>query len=345
MKSLLLLSLFSLQSATFALTLGQSDTFAGEDTQDWFGGASPTVISSGGPDGSGFLRLTSTGTFGTGSHMATHNSNLWTGDYTAAGVRAIECDINNLGSTELNMRIVVWSGLGTKWTSTIPITLPANSGWRRVRFSVLPADLSLNSGAETAAQTLADAQRLMFRNATQTTGGGSAIAAVLGLDNITASAGRTISGQVALQGLATNSGIRTVTCRFYTPGTNSLVYTSTGTVNVASDAFTTFAPPIPGAYDLFIKGSTFLAKKTQVNTTAGNVTNTNVGLTNGDCDGDNVITTDDYLILSNSFDKTSEDAGFDARADLDQDDVVSTDDYLILNNNFDQSGDEPNAGD
>ena len=341
------LSIFSILlggPAAFAITLGQTDTFPGVDTQDWFGGAAPTFVASGGPDGSGFLRLTSSGTFGTGSHMATHNSNQWTGDYTAAGVRAIECDIRNLGSTELKMRVVVWSGLGTKWTSTIPVTLPPNSGWQRVRFSVLPADLSLNAGAETAAQTLADAQRLMFRNATETTGGGSPVAAILGLDNTTASAGRTISGQVDLTGLAANSGLRTVTFRFYTPGTDTLIYTSTGTVNIASDAFTAFAPPVPGTYDLFVKGSTFLAKKTQVNTTSGNVNNVSVILTNGDCDGDNVITTDDYLILSNSFDKSAEDAGFDARADLDQDTVVSTDDYLILNTNFDLSGDEPSAG-
>lgn len=62
-------------------------------------------------------------------------------------------------------------------------------------------------------------------------------------------------------------------------------------------------------------------------------------LLNGDCNGDNYIGTDDYLILNAAFDTSVGDAGFDPRADLNGDGYVGTDDYLILNENFDKSGD------
>ena len=63
-------------------------------------------------------------------------------------------------------------------------------------------------------------------------------------------------------------------------------------------------------------------------------------LINGDCDKDNYIGTDDYVILNKSFDKSKGDAGYDARADLNEDNYVGTDDYLILNRNFDTQGDD-----
>jgi|GEM_PF-6811117 len=64
-----------------------------------------------------------------------------------------------------------------------------------------------------------------------------------------------------------------------------------------------------------------------------------VTLVNGDCNQDNYIGTDDYLILNDSFDLDEDDPQFDPRADLDMDDYVGTDDYLIISRNFDRSGD------
>ena len=71
----------------------------------------------------------------------------------------------------------------------------------------------------------------------------------------------------------------------------------------------------------------------------GPVSGLNVSLINGDCDGDNTIGTDDYLLLNGAFDTVPGDALFDARADLNGDESVGTDDYLILNAVFDTSGD------
>jgi kexin len=61
-------------------------------------------------------------------------------------------------------------------------------------------------------------------------------------------------------------------------------------------------------------------------------------LTNGDCDGNNYIGTDDYLILNSAFDSGKFDEDWDPRADLTGDGYVGTDDYLVLNKNFDKTG-------
>lgn len=73
--------------------------------------------------------------------------------------------------------------------------------------------------------------------------------------------------------------------------------------------------------------------------TFGNATNIAVSVVNGDCNSNNYIGTDDYLILNAAFDTIVGDAGFDPRADLNGDGYVGTDDYLILNESFDLSGD------
>ena len=65
----------------------------------------------------------------------------------------------------------------------------------------------------------------------------------------------------------------------------------------------------------------------------------NVSLKNGDCDTDNYVGTDDYLLLSKSFDTVAGGAGYFKYADLDESGYVNTDDYLILNKNFDEYGD------
>ncbi len=65
------------------------------------------------------------------------------------------------------------------------------------------------------------------------------------------------------------------------------------------------------------------------------VLNQNFTLFNGDCNGDNVVNTDDYLMLNDNFD-TEVTQGF--LGDLDEDRYVGTDDYLILNDAFDSIG-------
>lgn len=107
-----------------------------------------------------------------------------------------------------------------------------------------------------------------------------------------------------------------------------------------------------GQCDIVLKPQGFLSRKIPLTLgetlSAGSVTETFYEITgsapidltfiNGDCDDNDVINTDDYLILSDAFDTSVGDGDFDSRADIDGSGTVTTDDYLILSNNFDLSG-------
>ena len=100
-----------------------------------------------------------------------------------------------------------------------------------------------------------------------------------------------------------------------------------------------FVIPNDATIKLRIKGRKWLSTVTpSTSQTDGTYWMPTVLLTNGDCNNDNVVTTDDYLILSDAFDTTVGDPGYDARGDLDGDGFITTDDYLILSDSFDLSG-------
>lgn len=98
-----------------------------------------------------------------------------------------------------------------------------------------------------------------------------------------------------------------------------------------------------GDCDIFIKTATSLSKKVGTITPAAPVSYYHADyakdLIPGDCDNNDFINTDDYLIVSAAFDTFEGDPGYDARADLDGSGYVNTDDYLVLNANFDSAGD------
>lgn len=173
----------------FAISLGQQDDFQDGTTQGWGGGANPTNIPDGGPNGAGdrFLQITSRGGFGAGSRLATFNVSQWTGNYQAAGVDGIRVHLRNQSSQTLSMRVVIFGPLGSRYTSRNAITLPPDNTWRQVTFSLREADLVNVFGSETYSQVITDVTRLMFRHdAEPPEEGGDPIAAQLGIDNITA---------------------------------------------------------------------------------------------------------------------------------------------------------------
>lgn len=63
-----------------------------------------------------------------------------------------------------------------------------------------------------------------------------------------------------------------------------------------------------------------------------------VNCVNGDCNQDNYIGTDDYLILSRAYTSKLGEARYDARADLSGDEEISMLDYMILVDGFDTLG-------
>ena len=94
-----------------------------------------------------------------------------------------------------------------------------------------------------------------------------------------------------------------------------------------------------GQFAVGVKASHWLRKRAESIALNGGTQVVNVSLINGDCDGNNLVGTDDYLLVNSSFDTLLGDAAFDARADLNGDEYVGTDDYLLLNSSFDLTGD------
>ena len=194
-SSLLIFSIvFVIACPAFAVTLNQVDTF---DTTvlSWSGGSSSTHVPGGGPGGAGdaYLQININN-----FHLATHNSNQWTGNYNSAGVNAISMDLNHsAGAGPVSLRLVVY-GPGGAFTSTVPT--PVTSGWNSYVFSLLPADMVFLTGSGSSwpgggtgvlSDTLANVSKLQIRNdpsVTPTPIGQHPqhITATLGIDNITA---------------------------------------------------------------------------------------------------------------------------------------------------------------
>jgi len=137
-----------------------------------------------------------------------------------------------------------------------------------------------------------------------------------------------------------NSGTMDAVVEIRYPGTLIAVETLYGSIG-NSGTFTVRTLVPDGVYDVAIKGGTTLRKVLKnVNITFSETNLPVANLVNGDCDGNNTITTDDYLILSDAFDTVRGGTGFDARADLNKDGFVTTDDYLTLSTNFDKEGED-----
>lgn len=109
-------------------------------------------------------------------------------------------------------------------------------------------------------------------------------------------------------------------------------------VSVASNGAFSVKTSRRGLTSVGIQGTHWLRTTGSVNITNDGGTISPISMMNGDCDGNNDVGTDDYLIINASFDLSLGDSGYDARGDLTGDDYVGTDDYLILNKNFDKSG-------
>jgi glucose/arabinose dehydrogenase len=182
-----------------AVTVGQVDTFNDGLSHGWDSGpnhpAPPSVQPGGGPGGATdpFLRLTSLGGLGPGSRLVLFSGTAWSGDYLTAGVSGLQLALNNLGDTDLALRLQFSVPAGGSAISQQPVLLAAHSGWTTATFSLDPADFNGNAAA-------ALAQVGSFRLYQSVTGAaiGAPIVATLGLDNITAISAVPEPGTLAL---------------------------------------------------------------------------------------------------------------------------------------------------
>ncbi len=171
---------------TFAIELHQSDSFD-SDVAGWKIGATqggPAIVESGRPNGAddSFLQMTSTGGSGIASRLVFFNEDQWTGDYLGAGVEAISVDLNNLGSTALEVRLLVESG-ASRFVSVASGSLEPGLGWVNMVYPVQRDAWSGSGDWDTAFQSVS---RLRIFHGESLNFPPDPIAGSLGVDNFTA---------------------------------------------------------------------------------------------------------------------------------------------------------------
>jgi len=178
-----------LPGAGWAITEGQIDDFQDGTTMGWKDGVNspnqPTNEANGGPQGAGdrFLRNASDGSAGAGGKMVQFNNTTWTGDWNAANVAGVRMYLNNLGTNAMDIRIALLSG-STWFVSQTPFALPPASGWQHADFDT--GDMTRVSGTLDLAAVLGDVDAFRILHSSTVDFSGDAIAAVLGVDNVTA---------------------------------------------------------------------------------------------------------------------------------------------------------------
>lgn len=190
-------ALFASLAANAQIVPGQVDDFEDGTVMNWGGGDFPVNMPDGGPNGAGdnFLQLSSDGGPFAGGKLATFNFTQWGGDWGGAGVNSVSGFFRNLGSTDIHLRMVLFDSAipQSRWTSNNAQVITPGSGWVRLTFSALEADLTLVQGTGTYPVLMADVDRLMFRHQSgPPAAGGQSTIATLGMDMITADAPETV---------------------------------------------------------------------------------------------------------------------------------------------------------
>lgn len=192
----LLAASLTLPRPAAALAVGQVDDFEDGTTQGWVVSllgnphpAPPVNVPTGGPAGAddNWLQLTAVGGVGAGSRLvAIHFDGQWAGSYSGAGITSIQMQVNNLGNTDLALRIYFEdpdTGPPTNTAiSTLPVLLPTGSGWTPVVFPIAAADLTALAGSVDA--VLANATAIRIVHSTTAAFPGESITALLGVDDI-----------------------------------------------------------------------------------------------------------------------------------------------------------------
>lgn len=148
-----------------AVTFNQQDDFEDTTVMDWGGNKTGTItpIADGGPlgVGDGYLEV-----HVTAFHLGTRNNIQWTGDYPAAGIEAVEMDINHLGpiTQRINLRILISGPGGTFASQGITADVPTNT-WTRTVFGLTSNDLVyLENGTGVLEDTLVAIDNFQVRH-------------------------------------------------------------------------------------------------------------------------------------------------------------------------------------
>jgi hypothetical protein len=148
-----------------------------------------------------------------------------------------------------------------------------------------------------------------------------------------------LSGNVVLQNFSGAVAGRQATVQIMPTGTSNVLDTQTVTLDASGNFSLTTTVPF-GSYDIAVKCNHWLRKKvTAVSLGVPGASGLSFSLTNGDVNGDNVISLGDFTALRAAFGSTSGDPNWNPLADLNGDGAVSLSDFTILRANFGGQGD------
>ncbi|MBL8048045.1 MAG: S8 family serine peptidase [Chthonomonas sp.] len=144
------------------------------------------------------------------------------------------------------------------------------------------------------------------------------------------------AGAVSWQGLANPVG-KQVVIQFRSPGTQTVLYTSTVTLGAGGS----YSASVPvGTYDVAYSGDRTLRRVlTNRVVGAGGLSGQNPALKTADISDDNIIDIADYSALAAAFDAVPSSGNWNAMADLNFDGIIDIADYTLLATNFDLVGD------
>jgi hypothetical protein len=153
-----------------------------------------------------------------------------------------------------------------------------------------------------------------------------------------AGVGTMVQGVATLQGIADPTGL-TITIEAKSGST--VVATGTGQLsNQFGPGWYSIGLPITsGSYDLYyrVSGPGFLTN-VEPSGTMGSIVTVDLTMVGGDANGDDSVDLLDYFALSDSYNLSTGDAGFDAGADFNRDGSVDLLDYFILSDSYNVSG-------
>ncbi len=149
--------------------------------------------------------------------------------------------------------------------------------------------------------------------------------------------GRPVGGAVALQDYVGDKTAVPVNIELRQPGTTTRV--DGQVVYLSSSGAFTFNTELVGTYDIVARASRFLrAKATNVVIGEQGVTNLSFSLVNGDVNGDNTVSIQDFLLVRQAFGSSAGGPAWNPNADLNGDGSVGIADFLILRRNFGRQG-------
>jgi hypothetical protein len=152
---------------------------------------------------------------------------------------------------------------------------------------------------------------------------------VIGYCQSLAASMKAVCGALNLNNWISSSG---VTVQVQLRQNGSTVSTDATTLDAGGNFIVFFVDAAPGTYDVWVKASHWLARlyRNVVISSSNSVQVGTLLVYNGDCDGDNELTSTDLAIILAAMDSYRGDGNYAAEADLNGDGVVDTADLSIL---------------